>query len=113
MPLDSSSTSIHSDKSPFASSQSQKGKYKQTDNNENKLPQSFDNNTHLTSTFKKSKYSARQSPQEKLKDIFQAIDDVNWVLSGFLYYAFRLMVTKGAEVNNMQSLHHRNAANFL
>ena len=51
---------------------------------------------------KKSKYTARRSPEDKLEVVFKALQDVNWTLGDFLYHLFRQQDEKGNLVRRSQ-----------
>jgi len=51
---------------------------------------------------KKSKYTARRSPEDKLEVVFKALQDVNWTLGDFLYHLFRQQDEKGNPVHRSQ-----------
>jgi hypothetical protein len=64
------------------------------------------------STSKKPKYSARQNNQQKLEDVFEAIEDANWVLREFLYHVFRLKDDDGGK-RHQSKQHAKLASSFL
>ena len=91
--------------------QSQAGKRKRIDDKENELPHHPVSMEGSTSKKQKS-YSSRRNNQQKLEDIFKAIDDANWVLGEFLYHVFRL---KDGDGNKRQrsKQHAKLASSFL
>ena len=74
-------------------------KRRQDDNKENEAA-AFD----LSPPKKKPRlYAKRRSIKQKLEDIFDEINDANWGISDFLYYAFRNKDSEGNDVHRDQS----------
>ncbi|KAM6491593.1 hypothetical protein JOM56_012985 [Amanita muscaria] len=96
----------------FHASPSLTQKRKRTDDKENELPEYSDYTASVTSTSKKPKYSARRNNQQKLEDVFKAIDDANWVLGEFLYHVFRLKDEDGSKRHRSRQ-HAKLASSFL
>ena len=61
---------------------------------------------------KKRAYQAWRSTTDKLRNIFEAIRDVNWTLGDFLYYTFQTKDKSGREVQRTIQ-HSMYATNFL
>jgi len=68
-----------------------------------KLKRANDENLDFSlPVLKKSKYTARRTPEDKLEVIFKALQDVNWTLGDFLYHLFRQQDEKGQPVRRSQ-----------
>ncbi|KAF8218499.1 hypothetical protein L208DRAFT_1419953, partial [Tricholoma matsutake] len=64
------------------------------------------------STSKKPKYSGQRNNQQKLEDVFEAIEDANRVLGEFLYHVFWLKDDDGGK-RHWSKRHAKLALSFL
>ena len=82
------------------------------DEKENEHPQQFNTTAGSMSTSKKPKHSVRRNNQQKLEDVFEAIEDANWVLGEFLYRVFQLKDDDGGKRHGSKR-HAKLASSFL